>query len=147
MPESKQPALRTIIKMVVFTTLAIALLVVAGEVVKPRRSEGAFGGSWASFLSQPKNSVDVMVFGTSHAFTAVDPSTVWRAEGIPSFVLAGPVQKFNTTRYYVDEALRTQKPKVIVVEMVAYAYRANRFDSRFHMINVGYMPLSLNRLN
>lgn len=146
MSESTQSRIRSFAKVVVFTTLVVTLVAVAGAVMKPKRDGAAAGGSWASFLSQPRDSLDVLAFGTSHAFTSFDPSSVWRAKGIPSFVLAGPTQHLNTTRYFIDEALHTQKPKVVVLEMVAFSYPPNRFNRNFHLVNVGYMPMSLNRL-
>lgn len=135
-----------LLRAILFCGLVAGLIVAAGAVVKPIRGGNSFAGPWESFEAQPKNSIDVMVFGTSHAFTSIDPSVIWRTSGIPSFVLAGPTQRLQTTRYYVDEALKTQDPDVIALEMVAFTYAPDRHDTRFHLMNVGYMPISANRL-
>lgn len=137
---------RSIVKATVFMLLVAVLLMVAGTILKPTRDASSFGGPWSAFKLQPKNTIDVMFFGTSHAFTSVDPSTIWREQGVPTFVLAGPTQRMHITRYYLAEALRTQTPKVVAIEMVALTYPEDRFDEKFHLLNVGYMPASLNRL-
>ncbi len=143
--ESPRHRIARLLKVIVFSSLVVGLVVATGAVLKPIRGGNSFAGPWESFRSQPRDSLDVMVFGTSHAFTSIDPSEVWRTAGVPTFVLAGPTQRLQTTRYYVDEALKTQHPDVIGLEMVAFTYAPDRYDSRFHLMNVGYMPPSVNR--
>jgi hypothetical protein len=126
--------------------LVIAAIAVANAVVKPPRKGDAGGATWASYLALPPNSVDVLFFGTSHAFSSIDPATIWRRGGIPSFVLAGPMQPLSLTEFYVREALRTQRPKLIVLEVSGLSYDASKFNREFHKINVGYMPWDANRV-
>jgi len=136
----------TLARSLLFGALVVAMLSFAGLVVKPSRRGDVVGNPWQSFGAMRKNSVDAMFFGTSHAFTGVDPTAVWRTKGIPGFVLGGPMQSPEVTRYYVQEAFRTQRPKVVALDVVGLGYPKDRFNRAFHQLNVGYMPMSMNRL-
>lgn len=146
MTETGRRVVIRISKAVVFVILALALVGAAGNVVKPARKANKLGGAWHSYKSLPKNSIDVLMLGTSHTFTSMDPNVIWETAGVPSFTLAGPTQRLGVTRYYLEEALRTQKPKVVALEMVGSAYDPTHSNPKFLLINAGYMPMGVNRL-
>ena len=86
-----------------------------------------FSGFWKVFrfkyakgLEQyyrlPKNTVDVLFIGSSHAFRSLDPSVMYGKSGISSYALGSNAQPMWITYYYLKEALRTQKPKVVCLE-------------------------------
>lgn len=137
---------RRLIASVLFCALLAATLQVTSTVLKPSRKGNAGGSTWTAFRSEPRDSIDVMFFGTSHVFTGVDPCTMWDSEGVASYVLGGPTQRMSITYYYIREALRTQSPKVIALEMTGVSYRPDVFNREFHQINIGYMPWSVNKL-
>lgn len=129
-----------------FCVLTFALLTYAGDVLKPPRTGASDGAVWAAFKTLPEDSIDVLVLGNSHAFTGVDTAVLWRAEGIPAFVNAGPTQKLEVTKYYLRESLRTQSPQVVALEMSSLSYARDRFNRSFHDININYMPWSAEKI-
>jgi len=152
-PTSLRTRIALLVRSLAFCALVVGMLGFVGLVVKPARSGISVGNPWHSYSSLREQSVDVMFFGTSHAFTDIDPNVIWQRKGIPSFVLGGPMQTMEVTRYYVQEAFRTQRPKVVVLEMTATGYPAvqpkdqrHRYTQNFHRLNVGYMPMTLNRV-
>ncbi len=76
------------------------------------------------FYDQKPNTVDVLVLGSSHAFENINTSVLYTEYGIASFDLCGSVQPFWNTYYYLEEALKTQSPKLVVLE----AYGVNIVD-------------------
>ena len=66
-----------------------------------------------------KNSVDVLVLGSSHAFENVNTGVLYDSYGIAAYTLAGSVQPYWNTYYYLTEALKTQNPKLIVLDALA----------------------------
>lgn len=72
------------------------------------------------FYKQKEDSIDVMCFGSSHIFENVNTGVLWDEYGIASFNLCGSVQPLWNTYYYMKEALKTQTPKVMIVDV----YRA-----------------------
>lgn len=68
------------------------------------------------FYEQDKNSVDVLILGSSHAFESFNTGTLWDEYGMSSFILGGSAQPMWNTYYYLKEALKTQTPKLIILE-------------------------------
>src|SRR5512133_1906002 len=100
---------------IVFAAVTLALLAYAGAVLKPGRSGVVDGAAWQSFAALEPNSVDVVFFGSSHAFSGIDPAVIWRERGVPTFVHGGPAQMLQVTEYYMRETLKTQKPQVLAL--------------------------------
>ena len=67
--------------------------------------------------NEEKDSIDVMYFGSSHMYTSINPVIVWEERGIPSYILATQKQPFWISYYYMKEALKYQKPKVVVLDI------------------------------
>ena len=119
----------------VLSTFGIARLLM------PVRTD--YGATWEMYLEEPKNSVDVLYFGSSLTYCNVVPAVVWEETGIASYVMAGPEQTIPITYRYIKETCRTQNPKAIVLEVTGMFY--SRYCS-FTKANISYMPLSVNRL-
>lgn len=68
------------------------------------------------FYELENDSVDVLILGSSHAYENINTGTLWDEYGMASFVLGGSLQPLWNTYYYMKEALKTQHPKVIVLE-------------------------------
>ncbi|MBO4643980.1 MAG: hypothetical protein J5716_05160 [Alphaproteobacteria bacterium] len=60
--------------------------------------------------------IDVLVLGSSHVFNDVNTQTLFDEYGIAAYVLAGSGQPFWNSYVYLKEALKTQKPKLVVLE-------------------------------
>lgn len=74
-------------------------------------------GSNAAFYEAPPRSLDVLFMGSSHMLNAVSPMQLWEEHGIPSSNLALNGQVLPVTYYALQEALRYQKPKVVVLDI------------------------------
>jgi hypothetical protein len=129
------------------TAFALAALLFAGItwaaawLFMPQRK--SFGSLWEQYLQEPKNSIDVLFFGSSLAYCDVVPARIWEESGLTSWVMAGPEQTMPITFYYVREALKTQTPRIIVLEASALLFK--KYEN-YSKANIAPMPLSLNRL-
>ncbi len=103
----------------------------------------SFGSLWEQYLQEPENTVDVLFFGSSLVYCDVAPALIWETSGLTSWVMAGPEQTMPITFYYVREALKTQTPRIIVLEVSSLMFKKYQNYSK---ANVASMPLSLNRL-
>ena len=63
-----------------------------------------------------KNSIDVLFLGSSHVFLDVNTQVLFNDYGIASYILAGSFQPFWNNYFYLKEALKTQKPKLVMLE-------------------------------
>jgi hypothetical protein len=64
-----------------------------------------------------RGAVDVLVLGSSHAYCAINPAIIYRNSGISAYDLCGSVQPMWNTYYYLKEALKTQTPKLVVLDV------------------------------
>lgn len=80
------------------------------------------GTYWDCYYKTPDNMVDLIVFGNSHAQCTIDTSVLWEEYGIAGFVLASPGQDINNTYYTIREAVKSQAPKAILVELYSLSW-------------------------
>lgn len=77
----------------------------------------------------------------------MNTGTLWDDFGIASFDLCGSVQPLWNTYYYMKEALKTQKPKVMVVDMFA-AVLADEYSDHSRIIKNNYgLKFSEDKIN
>ena len=113
----------------------------AGALLRPNRTE--YGSMWPAFLQEPKNSADVLFFGSSLVYCDVAPAWIWAESGLHSYVMAGPEQTIPISYYYIRETCRTQKPRLVMLEATGMFYQKYQNYTR---ANIGYMPLTGNRI-
>ncbi len=78
---------------------------------------------------QEKNSVDVLVLGSSHAFENINTGVLYDSYGMAAYVLSGSMQPYWNTYYYLTEALKTQTPKLIVLDVFASTQNSEYGDN------------------
>ena len=76
-----------------------------------------------SFLK--KNSIDVLFLGASQTFYAIDAGRLTNKYNISTYDFASTSQPMTITAYYLSEALKTQKPKLVMVD-VCHIFDSNR---------------------
>lgn len=69
------------------------------------------------FRNLPKNSIDVLVLGSSHAQYSMNPAVFYVETGIYSYVLGSGCQPMTMSYYMLQEALKTQSPEVVVLDV------------------------------
>ena len=104
----------SIFRIVCFLTILILVLSAINRVFKFKYDDGIY--SLTKFYEQDKDSVDLLILGSSHAFSAFNTGVLWEKEGIAAYDLCGSMQPLWNTYYYFKEALKTQKPGLVVLE-------------------------------
>ncbi|MDE6055482.1 MAG: hypothetical protein K2G55_17395, partial [Lachnospiraceae bacterium] len=69
------------------------------------------------FYAEKKNDIDMIVIGSSNSFCTVDPVTLYEEYGIAAYDFGSSSQPMNISVLYIKEALKTQKPKVVALEV------------------------------
>ena len=142
MEQTKRKTMKRIAAGVFFLALLAAFVLRASYVLIPPRLE--YGAVWNMYLREPENSDDILFFGSSMAYCDVVPAVIYEETGLTSFVAAGPRQTYTLTYYAVREALKTQRPSVVFLEVTGMLF--DRYTDSTTS-NVAYMPyFSLNRL-
>ena len=127
---------------IVITLAALASTIcLLTAVLTPKRYD--FGSTWGRYLKEDKNSIDVMFFGSSIVYCDVAPAVIWKYSGLSAYVMAGPEQTIPISYYYIKEAVRTQNPKIIFLELTGVFF--DKYQN-YTKVNIGYMPWGKNRI-
>ncbi len=96
------------------------IIIIGGNYIGNRIGEnraGSTSAAIAAFHTLPNDSVDVIIYGSSHAWKGLDAMEMYREYGIAAYNYGCNWQHFNSTYMYITDSLRTQSPKVVVIEM------------------------------
>jgi len=115
----------------------------------------AIASSWnmsikiAGLANEPKNSMDVMYFGSSHMYCTINPLELFHQTGITSYVYAMQNQPVWSSYYYMKEALKYQSPKVVVLDVypVAFYNGKDYADESVTFPTTDEVPFSKNKID
>lgn len=107
------------IKFLIFILLTILLALYLSSVFRPKKTElpNDTTNKINGFYALEENSLDVLFLGTSHTYYGFNPSVLYMKTGLSSYVFAGECQPASVTYYYLKEALKTQTPELIVLDV------------------------------
>ena len=111
---TKKKKIRFALRVICFLVLASAILSYATYVLTPKYDYGIC--SMTNLYNQPENSVDVLVVGTSMAYAGINTNVLWSEYGIAAYNLCSAEQPFWVSYYTLREALKTQSPKLILLD-------------------------------
>ena len=113
MKHEKKPARAGVVRTLLFVLLFAALFRAVSAVLEEKR----YRDSMAAFYAEPRNSVDVLLLGSSHLHNGVSSPRLLERCGIRSNNFAQNGQVLPQTWFALQEALRRQKPKVVVLDV------------------------------
>lgn len=123
-----------------FIAAASALICFAAAVMRPAHND--YGSTWAQYLCEPDDSIDVLFLGSSYAYCDWNPEIMYSAGGLTGYVMAGSEQTPSITYWYLRQALKTQSPQAVVMEGTSFFFEMYQ---NYTQINLGYMPRGINR--
>lgn len=113
---SRRAMVSRILSIAVFFLFAGLVLAVMGKIICAK----FIGDSTTivdGFYAERKNDIDLVVIGSSNSFCTVDPLVLYEEYGIAAYDFGSSSQPMNISVLYLKEALKTQKPKVVALEM------------------------------
>lgn len=135
--------------MLVKATIFIAVCLVIVQLLTP-----IFTPIWypatntiKGFQQEKDNSIDVLFLGTSRTAFTASPWVLWEEYGITSYSLGIESQPTIAAYYLLLEALKTQTPKAVLMEVQALDRDRNYDDTEtYTRESFDILPLSLNKL-
>lgn len=136
---------RQAIKIIVFCLIGILLLQRLYQIFSWKDTAGDYKSSVETFYRLDRNSVDVLFLGSSHCYFSVDVANLWENHGIAAYSLAISGQDLASSYYWLVEALKTQKPKVVFLESYSSIFHGYAVRGNLYRNLLAYQP-SLNFL-
>lgn len=96
------------------------------------------------FYEEKEDSVEVLCLGASTAWCTVDPLVLYEEYGIAAYDFGSSAQPFELTAAFLEEAFRTQHPKVVCLEMLSLCKSIDEGDP--DNLNYGLTDLRFSRI-
>ncbi len=107
------------IRALIGTLVTVAMIVYGinklGFIVRPTDTDGAYS-QIETFHSLPEDSVEVIIYGSSHAYRGLSTIEMYNKYGIGAYNYAWHWQSISTTKIWLKDSLLTQSPKVALIE-------------------------------
>ena len=123
-----------------FIVLFVIALICVVRVCSFKYVDGIY--TLEAFYEQEENINDVLFIGSSNVFEGINTAILWDEYGIASFDLAASNQPIWNSYYFIKEALKTQNPKLIVVDFYGVEYGTDYSDLSRIVKNTYGMRLS-----
>ena len=128
---------KKIIRVILFPAILCLLLVPASLLVLPKNNTaeaGTLHPDADGILSQRRNSIDVLFLGDSLAYCGFMPLELWDTYGIPGFVCSSLAEKTFETQELLEQALRCQSPKVVVLDVNVLYWTCKKDAAAFYKL-------------
>lgn len=124
----------------VIAFLLILLLVLGRvyQVLSWKDSAGGYLTPVETFYGLEENVVDALFLGSSHCYCSVINSQLWDDYGIAGYSLSISGQDIAASYYWLKEALKTQKPKVVCLEMFGAVYHGYAVEGNLYRNTLPY---------
>lgn len=137
--------IRKTVKIIAFFLILSVLLLRFHQVFRFKFNDGIYG--MEQFYREKENSLDAIFFGSSHMYVNVNTSVLWKEYGIAGYDLGGSEQPVWNSYYYVKEALKTQKPSVLVLDCFTACRTGDYVDESRIIKNTYGMKLSRDKID
>ncbi len=94
---------------------------------------------------QPRNRIDVLFLGSSHVHCNIDTGLLWREHGIAAYLCTTAEQPLWNSYHYLVEAQKTQRPRLVVLDMFGPARFYDDYQEKWLEQNLCGMRPSWNK--
>lgn len=109
------------VKIIIFIVILLVILNYIGNYFEDISDKNEIASyyeiAWDSFYKFDPHVMDVLFLGSSHAYCSFDPEIMDNGLGTNSFNLGSPLQHGDSSYFVLKEAIKDQKPEVLVFEI------------------------------
>ena len=102
-----------------------------------------YGSDWGEFLQEEENTIDVLFIGSSLTYCNIIPAVFWEETGLTAWDVTGPELTVPGAYHYLRQALKTQSPQAVFIEISAVLYPRH---TGFTKTVIGQMPWGRDRI-
>ncbi|MCR5095066.1 MAG: hypothetical protein K6B72_13945 [Lachnospiraceae bacterium] len=123
--------IKKLIALLVFLAITGICLNSAYRILSWKDTMGSYLSSVEQLYATPEDRIDALFVGSSHCYAAVNPDVMWRDYGIAAFDMAISGQGKSSALHYTIEALKTQSPGVVVLDLLATTFEQGIEGNRY----------------
>lgn len=135
-----------IICIAVFILLLCALIWLLGKVCEPKYMSGVLEGAMTKEYYDEENGHDVIFVGDCEVYENFSPVTMWRENGITSYIRGSAQQLIWQSYYLLEEVFERESPKVVVYNVQSMKYSQPQSEA-YNRMTLDGMPLSKIKLD
>lgn len=139
---------KSIFKILIFVVIFVLVFSFLQNLFCRKTLNGAWNHTQkiSGFYNEPQNEFDVIFFGSSNTYCSFNPLVMYNENGIKSYVFASQQQPVWASYAYMKEALKTQKPKLMVMDVLMFSKDDEYYDDGVNYSYMDDIPLSLNKI-
>jgi len=140
--------IKGIIKPIIFVVIFLLIFSHLSELFCRKTLNGAWNHTHkiSGFYNEPENEFDIIYFGSSNTYCSFNPLVVYGETGLKSYVFASQQQPVWATYTYIKEALKTQKPQLLVVDVLMFSKNLEYYDDGVNYSFMDDIPFSKNKI-
>lgn len=132
---------------IIVTTILFIFILNKLSLLFVRKGNG-YGTDVLNFYKQEKNSIDIIFLGSSHAYSSFNPYLIEEKTDLNGYCFCTQQQPMWITYYYLEEALKYQSPKYVVLEVhMAVVGNEDYSEESVNRDALDKMKLSINKIN
>ena len=117
--------LKKIISFIIFLIVTTLTIFIISPIFVPKWTEGIdnyITKIVRGYYAEKDNSLDILFMGNSDMYRGISPIVLWDEYGIASYAYTSPGQRMWTAYYVLKDALRSQSPDIIVLNVDAFNF-------------------------
>ena len=139
---------KKIIAAIAFILIFVLVFSGLSELFSRKTLEGTWNHTQkiSGFYNEPQNEFDIMYFGSSNTYCSFNPLIFFEESGIKSYVSASQQQPVWATYTYMKEALKTQTPRLMVMDVLMFSKDTEYYDDGVNYSFMDDIPFSMNKV-
>lgn len=109
--------------------ITIGILYCVQRLLMPKYQKGVIEGSFTEEYYRDEAPHDVLIFGDCDAYENIDPIRLYQQYGISSFIRGSGEQYIFQSYYLLEDALRYETPKIVILSVHSLQFDAARNES------------------
>jgi hypothetical protein len=136
---------RRIAAWIAASALSVGAFLAIQNLLVPKYMSGIYEGALiGEYYAEPRGH-DIVFIGDCEVYETVSPVTLWEEYGITSYIRGGPQQLIWHSYYLLKDALKYEKPRVAVFNILSMQYDEPQSEA-YNRLNLDGMRLSPEKL-